>query len=149
MSKLLFSFIPIFLLSCNEMGAYAIKYFCFPPNLKPHEGNCEYVASVYYSGNFTRKSAKTIKIAIQDKDEKVVLDDQLTVECISMEVIEDWKTVNKLSIKIGEVGNPHVRNNTYNNELLISGARPLYELYYNMNKLGRFERVKTDTLKSY
>lgn len=136
--------------ACAPAGYYR-RVATFPPGSKWLDNDWEYVADVrvLFKGGEYRKSDKTVQILVYGFDRERLLEDELTVECASVEATITWAEFGVLEVELEEEGVEYEGsdakyNDPYSVALARSGPRPLARLSYRYNDTAkRFERVRT------
>ena len=134
------------LLGCAR--SYSSIHFSYPPSSAPHEDNWTYSGLILawdpLGKRPTEKGIRKIEIRIKDKDNKVVLKDQLELDCASIDRKIHWEKFDNLTIELFERGNEYAEDE-YNRGLVKEGPKHLLTLKYHWNGT----RFKRSTEPSY
>ena len=116
-----------------KQGTYSFTAFSYPPKSQPHENDWEYLGKVLVisqkEGPLTQKSAKSVRITVENKNKKTYLSDELSFVCGSVESVVHWDRFGEIEIILSEVGNDFAKD-VYNRQLIDKGPRLLVRLKY-------------------
>lgn len=95
------------ILNCTG-GAYTGFYFAYPINTKPHDENAQYIGKVivHEKGRLSKNRNYEIRITIQDRQKKVLLDDKKSISEANIYGKAEWKEFEKLILHIYRVNSP-------------------------------------------
>jgi hypothetical protein len=133
----------LFVVGCTSQ--YALQAFCFPPGSKPHEDNWEYLGMIVTEtsspGSMFAKNPKHVKIRIQDKNKRSLLDDNYDFSCGYVKANISWDTFDVLVVKLVETDSEHFVD-AYSQKLGEPEPQPLVDLKYRYNQeTKKFERT--------
>jgi hypothetical protein len=131
---LLFLFLMVWgtIFGCKQ-GAYSFTAFSYPPKSEPHENNWEYLGKVLIvsqsDGPLTDRSAKNVRITVENKDKKTYLSDEVSFVCGNIGPSIHWDQFSEIEIILSEVGNEFAKDE-YNRQIIERGPRRLANLKY-------------------
>ncbi len=146
----LIAFITLFMTITGCNHSYTFQLFAYPPDIAPHEHGwsylCQVIAWSEHNGPVTRRGSKKIAILIKDKDDKILLRDQLRLTAASIKAKTLWNNFENIQITIYEEGN-QFSEDEYNRSLIESGPKLIGTLnYYYDEKSKRFEKSKAEPI---
>jgi len=130
--SIILSFLISILSACSYQ--YTVKYFSFPPDSKPYDRNCKYIAKIVIgakNGAIVEKNNKKVTLQIFDMNEDLLLDCKYEFIAASINARVTWENFEEFNVELFEEGYLNYDwYDPYNAKLIKDGPKNLFKSTY-------------------